>query len=167
MHAGRLFLKINGVSITLNRLTERTVLGLGLTMTIVVVSQVVCRYLLNYSLFWSEELARYLLVWLTFLGAAVAYRRRAHPRIDVLHRCFSPRTQSIVTQAMRLLSLLFFGVMICYGTAFSYFVRNQTTPALGLPKWLIFAIIPISGSLLAVHAFAFLITPGRGKGDPE
>ncbi len=54
------------LSTSCNRYTEGFLLLLGLTMAAVVILQVFCRYILNYSLFWSEELARFLLVWLTF-----------------------------------------------------------------------------------------------------
>jgi hypothetical protein len=66
-----------------NAVVEQSLLGLGILMIGVVAAQVFFRYVLNHSLFWSEELARYILVWLTFLGASVAYRRGVHPRIDL------------------------------------------------------------------------------------
>ena len=52
---------------------------MAMAMAAVVAAQVFWRYGLNASLFWSEELARHLLVWMTFLGASTAYRRRVHP----------------------------------------------------------------------------------------
>ncbi len=63
----------------INRWVEFSLFGLGFTMTLIVAVQVFCRYVLNNSLFWAEELSRYLLAWLTFLGASVAYRRNVHP----------------------------------------------------------------------------------------
>ena len=81
-------MKTNGRSHPIDRFSRRTntvieqsLLGLGILMIGVVAAQVFFRYVLNHSLFWSEELARYILVWLTFLGASVAYRRGVHPRV--------------------------------------------------------------------------------------
>jgi TRAP-type C4-dicarboxylate transport system permease small subunit len=122
------------LSISCNRSIEGALLLLGLTMTAIVILQVFYRYALNHSLFWSEELARYLLVWLTFLGATVAYRRHMHPSVDVLFK----RLGRPARKRLRVL------------------VRLQTTPALTLPKWLIFAIIPLSGLIFTLHALAFL-----------
>ena len=125
-------------------------------MTVVVIAQVVCRYLLNNSLFWSEELERYMLVWLTFLGASVAYRRKMHPGVNILFKRLSPSCRRYTTIGVHLLSLFFFIIMVWYGCRFSYFVRLQTTTALSIPKWIIFTAVPLSGLLLSVHALAFL-----------
>ncbi|THB74565.1 MAG: TRAP transporter small permease [Desulfobulbaceae bacterium] len=125
-------------------------------MTIIVIAQVISRYGLNHSLFWSEELARYLLVWLTFLGATVAYFRGMHPGVDVIYRRLSPENKRYLRIISHLLCLILFLVMIWQGTQFSYFVRLQITPALNLPKWTIFSIIPISGLIFMLHGFAFI-----------
>jgi len=129
---------------------------IGLTMTCIVIVQVFFRYVLNHSLFWSEELARYLLVWLTFLGASVAYYRRMHPSINLFQKRVSKSLKKRLRIVVHILSLAFFFIMIWYGAEFAYFVRAQTTPALSLPKWLVFAIIPVSGALLALHTIGFL-----------
>ena len=73
------------LSRSVNKWIEFVLFGLGLSMSIIVAVQVFCRYVLNHSLFWSEELTRYLLVWLNFLGASVAYYRKVHPGIDVIY----------------------------------------------------------------------------------
>ncbi len=139
--------------------------AIGLTMTSIVIVQVFCRYVLNHSLFWSEEIARYLLVWLTFLGASVAYYRGMHPSINLFQHRFSHYLKSRLRFIVHILSLAFFAVMIWYGTEFAYFVRSQTTPALSLPKWFVFAVIPLSGTLLALHAIGFLLRDLRSGGD--
>jgi TRAP-type C4-dicarboxylate transport system permease small subunit len=154
---------IERISLTVNRYTEVIVFVLGLTMALVVAAQVFSRYLLNHSLFWSEELARYLLVWLTFLGAAVAYRRGVHPGIDIVHAKLPPAAQRLTSLLILALSLGLFAVMIIYGIQFAWFVRLQISPALTIPKWTIFSIIPISGALLTIHALAFLGIAVKGR----
>jgi len=150
-------------SFTLNSWIEYLLFGLGFTMTVVVAVQVFCRYVLNQSLFWSEELARYLLVWLSFLGASVAYRRQAHPGIDVLYAKLPAAWQRITATAVHLASLSLFAVMIFFGYRFAYFVRLQISPALYLPKWIVFSIIPISGCILMVHGINFLLQQYAGE----
>ena len=152
------------LSQSLNRWIEPLLFGLGFSMAVIVAVQVFFRYVLNHSLFWSEELARYLLVWLTFLGASVAYRRKVHPGIDVVFARMPASTQRIFAILVHLLSIALFGVMIFFGVKFSYFVRLQISPALYLPKWIIFSIIPISGLILLVHGLAFLFSELKGVG---
>ena len=144
------------LSLSINHWIEYLLFGLGITMALIVATQVFFRYVLNQSLFWSEELARYLLVWLTFLGATVAYRRKAHPGIDVLYSRISPPLQKTSVIATHLASIALFVVMIFYGYQFAHFVRMQISPALYLPKWIILSIIPLSGLILLVHGSAFL-----------
>jgi len=151
------------ISRSINHWVEYLLFGLGFTMAIIVAAQVFFRYVLNRSLFWSEELARYLMVWLTFLGASVAYRRKLHPGIDVLYSKMPGLLRKISAITVHLASMLLFGVMIFYGYKFSYFVRLQITSALSLPKWIIFSIIPLSGLILLVHALAFLISDLKGS----
>ena len=124
-------------------------------MTMVVAMQVFCRYLLNQSLFWSEELARYLLIWLSLLGATVAYYRGAHVGVDLVYRRMPPRFQTISKIIVHGVALLFFGVLTFHGVQFAHFVRAQITPALNLPKWIVFSIIPLSGVIFIVHNLNF------------
>ncbi len=144
------------LSLRLNRLVERSLFVLGFSMAAIVAVQVFCRYVLNHSIFWSEELARYLLVWLTFLGATVAYRRRVHATVDVIYRRLPHQGRLASAILVHLCSLSFFGVMIIYGWQFAHFVRLQISPALYLPKWIPHAVLPLSGLILFIHALAFL-----------
>ncbi|OEU66360.1 MAG: C4-dicarboxylate ABC transporter permease [Desulfobacterales bacterium PC51MH44] len=152
------------LSRSINNWVEFLLFGLGFSMSVIIAVQVFCRYVLNHSLFWSEELARYLLVWLTFLGASVAYYRNVHPGIDVIYARMPNSIQKITAITVHLVSMTLFGIMIIFGTKFSYFVRLQISPALNLPKWLIFTIIPISGLILMLHSLTFFLNELKGKG---
>ena len=147
---------IKHLSAALHHWVEYLLFGLGLSMALVVALQVFFRYVLNHSLFWSEELARFMLVWLSFLGASTAYKRGLHPGVDLLTTRLSPDLQKVCLQIVHLFSLILFGVMVVYGAQFAYFIRAQISPALYLPKWMVFAIIPISGLILAIHCLAFM-----------
>ncbi len=155
--------RLADISRTINRAVEWSLAGIGLVMVLVVAAQVFSRYALNHSLFWSEELARYLLVWLTFLGATVAYHRRAHPSIDMLQARMGPGTARIMTIAGYLAALLFFGVLTIYGLQFAHFVRAQISPALQIPKWTVMLVLPLSGTILCLHTWVFLSEAVKGR----
>lgn len=149
------------ISDVVNRGVEGLLFVLGLSMSLVVAAQVFSRYVLNHSIFWSEELARYFLVWLTFLGATVAYHRGVHPGVDVLYRRLPPAFQQACRIAVHLASIGLFGVMTYFGVSFAWFVRLQITPALGLPKWTVLGIIPLSGLIFLLHALAVFLADLR------
>ena len=154
---------IEKLSNVINRGVEYLLFVLGAAMSLIVGAQVFSRYVLNQSIFWSDEAARFLLIWLTFLGAGVAYRKGGHASIDIVYRrlpAFARKTASVVTDLM---TLAFAGVMIFYGYKFSYFVRLQISPALFMPKWIPHSVIPIGGAIIAIHALAFLVGHLREK----
>lgn len=155
-------ISIERFSSDLNRGVEYLLVAMGLSMATIVAAQVFYRYALNASLFWSEELARHLLVWMTFLGASTAYRRRAHPGVDMVTTRLPAPMRRRVEVAVHWVCLAVFAVMVVYGIEFSWFVRLQISPALNLPKWLLFGIVPISGAVCIVHALAFLALPPPG-----
>jgi len=156
---------IERISFLINQWIEYLLFGLGFTMTLVVAVQVFFRYVLNHSLFWSEELARFILVWLTFLGASCAYYRNVNPGVDFLYAKLSPLLKKISSILTHLASMSLFAVMIIYGYQFALFVRLQISPALQAPKWMILSIIPISGVILMIHAVTFFIA--ELKRDPH
>ncbi|WP_457572721.1 TRAP transporter small permease [Desulfolithobacter sp.] len=141
----------------LNRLVEYLLATLGLSMALIIAVQVFCRYVLNQSLFWSEELARYMLVYLSFLGATAAYHRGLHPGVDLLTARLSGSMASKLRLLGHLVALFFFIILIISGTRFAWFVRLQISPALGIPKWFILAIIPASGLIFFLYGLIFLL----------
>ena len=146
----------------LNQWVERLVFVLGLAMAVIVVLQVFARYVLNNSLFWSEELARYCLVWISFLGASIAYHDRVHPGVNLLFSRLSPNMERLVAILVHLISLGLFSIMVIHGIQFAVFIRLQITPALAIPKWIIMGIIPLSGAIFMVHGVRFLAKEIQG-----
>ncbi|MBW2328795.1 MAG: TRAP transporter small permease [Deltaproteobacteria bacterium] len=126
-------------------------------MAILVAVQVFCRYILNSSLFWSEELARYMLVWLSFFGATVAYYRNLHPGVDALTSRLSAAKRRISQQLVYVTTMGLAMIMVISGTQFAWFVRMQISPALSIHKWIILIVIPLSGTLLFVYALTFFL----------
>ncbi len=150
--------KISQISRIINLTVENLLFAMGFSMAILVAVQVFFRYVLNYSLFWSEELARYLLVWLTFLGASVAYHKNLHPGVDAIYVRMGKIPKKISFFLVHFLSLFLFAIMIFFGIKFAWFVRLQISPALAIPKWIIFSVIPVSGLILLIHSINFIVT---------
>ena len=141
----------------INRIIEYLLFGFGFSMALLVAIQVFCRYILNSSLFWSEELARYMLVWLSFFGATVAYYRNLHPGVDTITSRLSASKQRITQLLVHAITIILGVIMVISGSQFAWFIRMQVSPALSMPKWIILIIIPLSGSLFCVYALLFLL----------
>ena len=76
-----------------NRMEEVFLVILMALAVIIVTAQVVTRYVLKVPLPWSEEIARYLFLWLTWVGASYATKERKHINIDVVYQMLSPLGQ--------------------------------------------------------------------------
>jgi TRAP-type transport system small permease protein len=86
-------------------------------MAAIVAAEVFCRYILNASLAWSEELSRYLFIWVSFLGAVIALVRGTHIGVDSLVRRLRPPVRAAVEQCVGALILGFSLLLAWQGMA--------------------------------------------------
>jgi tripartite ATP-independent transporter DctM subunit len=98
-----------------------TILVMAIEVAIVVAS-VFFRYVLNRPIAGSDEIATLVLVWLTFLGGAVAQRRRAHPSVSIFVQRLSPRALAYVEATTRLVEVVFFA-FVCWHSLRLFQVR--------------------------------------------
>jgi TRAP-type C4-dicarboxylate transport system permease small subunit len=128
---------------------------------------VVTRYVLGNQAPWSEELARFLLVWLSMVGAALAYLGNNHLGVDILTRLLDPSARRFVAVLNHLLVFGFaVGVMV-YGGGALFMERwhsGQVMSALPMLKAWFYLSVPVSGALIAV--FALDATIGTACGRP-
>lgn len=115
-------------------------------MTVDVLWGVFTRYVMGDQASWSEELARFLLIWIGILGAAYASGQDMHLSIDLIKN-------KPVKLIAALIILFALGVMVVGGTRLVLLTAElgQTSPALGLPMSLIYTVVPISGLLIIFY----------------
>ena len=118
-----------------------------IALTLTVVLQVFFRYVLQHSLRWTEEAARYLLIWLVLLGSAVAMRHRAHLQVDILTAALPPKPRRILESLISILTLIFLAIMTVQGAYVVTVTISQVSPAMQLPMGLVYAALPIGGVL--------------------
>ncbi|MFK4826061.1 TRAP transporter small permease [Paenochrobactrum sp. BZR 588] len=120
---------------------------MGVTFT-----QVLARYALANSLSWSEEVGRYIFVWITFLGMAAAFQSRAHIALDFLVSLLPVKFSNKLVVFNALLVAVVGGALLLGGLALMKFGMNQKSAALGLPMYLVYSVIPFSGLTLCYFA---------------
>jgi TRAP-type C4-dicarboxylate transport system permease small subunit len=145
----------------LNRAAEWTMGILLAALTVLVGAQIAGRFLFAYSIFWSDELARFLLVWIAFLGMSVGVRRGAHPGVDSLVRALPCRFRRAAVYAAIACSLLFFLVMVWHGALLAQRTWLQRSPSLGLRMSLPYLAVPVAGLLMSLHALAVAFQGAR------
>lgn len=108
---------------------ELAVSSILVALVTVTFSQVVFRYLLQAPLAWSEELARFLLMWMASLSAAYAFKTRSHFALHFVVDRFSPSVQRAISTFVTLLVAIFLAVFAYQSLKFTIEVRNMSAPA--------------------------------------
>jgi TRAP-type C4-dicarboxylate transport system permease small subunit len=108
------------------------------------------------SYIWTEELARFLFIWMVMIGAMIGVREGSHFEVDVLPQ-LGPRSNALMRIVSQLFVLVFALVFLWWGIAFMRFGWDQLSEIAELPMWMIFIAWPIAGAtwiLFLGEAFA-------------
>ena len=136
-----------------NALMEKLLLLAGIAIAIILFAQVLARYL-GASLSWSEEVGRYLLVAITFLGASVAYKRAHFIGLAGFGAKLGPSVEQIIVRLLQLLTLACFGLITWFGVFYTLNSWNQTSTAVQMPMSIPLSVIPLSGLVFLLHVLA-------------
>lgn len=152
----------------LNKNLEKTICVFLLSaMTLILFVQVIMRYGFNNSLSWSEELARYLFIWLIYFGISCGSAEKKHLKVEAFLHLFPVKARPYVEVLAEVLFLLFavFIVITSYDLVLKQIVMKQKSPALGLPMSVIYAA-PMVGFFLTairqVQAVIYRVKVARG-----
>ena len=131
--------------------SEWMVIVTFLVMVIATFAQVVFRYVFAFSLPWADELARYCLVWMVFVGMVVALVRGQHVTVDLLLDRYRGRLQRVVHTVIDVAVAVLFLALLYGGVLLMQLTVGQTTSGLGLPKYLVYAALPVGSILMLVE----------------
>ncbi len=120
-------------------------------LVVVVFAQVALRYLTYQPLAWTEELARYVFLWLSLLGAAVGGRRGTHFAVDLVPRRLRGKSGRALRAGIHLAEIGFYIVLTLAGARLVRIVHLQYSPTLGLPMSAAYAAIPTAAALLTIY----------------
>lgn len=120
-------------------------------MLVAAVAQVVSRYIFNSPLTWSEELSRYLFIWLSFLGAWVAWNRREHLGIDVLPELVPPHWRGPLMRLLEILTLIFAVTSMYFGQKILSVSMRQPSAALRIPMVWVYSSYYVGMTLISAE----------------
>ncbi len=136
-------------------------------MVLTVTWQVVSRFILNTPSSYTEELARFLLIWIGLLGAGYALRTRAHLGIDILPNALHGLKRKWLLWFVYGLVITFsFFVMVIGGFRLVdlTFSLDQTSAALGIRMGYVYSVIPLSGLVMIFYSLAAMIDISKNGG---
>ena len=137
---------------------ERAVLALSMAaMVVLMLYQVILRYVFSASNSWSEELVRYLFILDVMLAASIAVRRNSHLQIDVLINCFSPKLKRIFTIAATLAGIVFLALLFWYSLDLCMTATSNVSPGLGIPMSIPYACVPLGAVLMILTSIEVVL----------
>lgn len=114
-------------------------------MVVIISAQVFCRFILNFTPSWTEELTLIIMIYVGFFGAAVAYKKRLHINLQFFLMTLPNNYRKKVYFFIDCILLIFSVYSIYYGWQLTVKTMNQINPALGWPVGTSYVAIPISG----------------------
>lgn len=182
---GSFFRVVDGVDHVLLKIEEIFLVIVTLALIAAIFIEVVCRYVFFVSTAWSEELARYLFIALTFLGSSYAYARREHIEIDVISQVAMSikgiKNKALVQRILRILANVSTSafVLVFAHIFFQYLLKikkmNLLSPTMHVPMVIVYFTVYLGCILTLVHAVFMLLrdlfekedTADRAEKSPE
>jgi TRAP-type C4-dicarboxylate transport system permease small subunit len=123
-----------------------------MVMVAIVFANVIARFVLNASLAWSEEVARFLFIWIVFLGSFFAYLTNEHLGLDLVVKAVSPRVATWINVVANLLVILALGIITVGGYSITVENWDWLSPATSIPYGYVNIIVPLTGAPMLVVA---------------
>ncbi len=169
---------MTSVSYFINRLANGQVkfcksmlVGLGMTMTLLILVQVFFRYVVDQSISWSEEAARYMMIWMGCLGAVVALRQGRHIGVRVLVEHLPAKSyDKYIVPLVQIVMAAFLAILMWQGVEMAVFNYDQLSPALEIPMLFPYAAVPVGALMMILDILADMLedrwpTPAGSKAD--
>ena len=141
----------------LDVILKNVLIALMAAMVAAVSWQVISRYVFSSPSSWTEEIARFLLIWIGVLGAAYAFRTGVHLGLDILPKKLTGRSAELLKQFTAFIVVLFSVTVLVIGggslVTLTWELR-QYSAGQGLPIAFVYSVIPTAGILICIYAIA-------------
>ncbi|MDR2528670.1 MAG: TRAP transporter small permease [Synergistaceae bacterium] len=124
-----------------------------LCSTAVLFLNVVLRYVFSKSLTWAEEFIRYSMIWISFIGSAACFKKGIHFGVDLILRVKSKWFVRAVKIFIETTGLVFCCFLLKFSLDLVFFSKQsgQISPAMQVPLWIVYAVIPFSAALAVIY----------------
>lgn len=138
---------------TLSRLEEISASLILAVMSVVIGMQVFSRYVLGDSLVWTEELSRYLLIWIVYIGCSYAAKENRHLEVTFVRSMLGPKAKRVLISFSYFLTMVFCGFCIVWGIEMMLFLirTGQQTQSLGISVYWVYLALPAGMALMTVR----------------
>lgn len=161
------FLDNHFIITSVRKLVKIIIMAMFGLLVLVVFGQVIARFVFNDPFRWSEELARYLQVWIILLTSSICIRKGTHLAVDYATYALPYIYKKILKLIIFLLIMFYLIMVTLYGFKVVSVIYGQTSPAMQLQMYLVYLAIPIGGILMFVEALIlfFRLTGAKNEED--
>ena len=159
---------IDAIVQPLIKLCKIAVISCVLSIALLVSTSIFFRYVLNDSITWSEEVAKYLMVWMVFVGAPVAMVQSRHIAIEMFPNLFRPRIRALIFLIVNLLIVLTMAFWTYRGFTYTVGGMSQVMSSFDkIPLGVVFASIPFGSCIMMIISFQISLNQILVIIDPE
>lgn len=135
----------------IRKINDAAVIIVIMLLSLFVIMQVFARYVFNHPLMWSEEICRYLQIWMVMLGGAVVMRKGGHLAIDIVTAMLPKKAKWCTDLIALVATLVFFAIVFYFGIQVAQNAGRQTSPAVRLPMVYVYSALPVGGALILME----------------
>lgn len=136
-------------------------------MLVVIFAQVISRYVFNWTPEWSEELARYLFVWVTFIGSALIMGESGHLAVQFVPNHFKGTAAGKALEVLiNLCGYVFILILFFQGAKMTRVMTFQISPGMEIPMSWVYAVIPLSSALMLLYLVKDTVRIVKGFSGP-
>jgi len=141
---------------------EYLVMFLMLVMIITAFAQVIFRFVIQMSLDWSEELARYAFLWCMFISAGMAVKHRRHIKVEFIMEMLPKKVRFGLEIISDLIWMAFCLLLVKDGIGLLEFVKTQVSPSMEVPFKYIYTSLPVGAALMFLRLLQQMVRRFRG-----
>ncbi len=141
---------------------EYLVMFLMLVMIVTAFAQVIFRFVIQMSLDWSEELARYAFLWCMFISAGMAVKHRRHIKVEFIMEMLPKKVRFGLEIISDLIWMAFCLLLVKDGIGLLEFVKTQVSPSMEVPFKYIYTSLPVGAALMFLRLLQQMVRRFRG-----
>jgi len=153
---------LNRTIAVLDKTAAVIVITLMASMGVIAFTAVFFRFVLNDPLSWSEEAARYMMAWVTFMGAGLAMGQRRHIGVTLIVSKFPERMRLFLNLTAEVVILLFLGLIAWQGAILVWDLKTQVSPAMHFPMIIPYLSVPAGCLYMALQVVKLMFEKTTG-----
>lgn len=136
-------MKMKGLLVFLNKMDDYFLNFSVALMGLVLFLQIVMRYVFNHPLIWSEEMARYLFIWMAFIGVGYGVKYDLHIKMEAFLALFSKKVQQVVIILTEVVAIIFMGLVLFPSIQFAIHTGHVPSSAMGIQMYWVYSAFPV------------------------